>query len=238
MFRVPYRAELLFFPLTLLLLTYVIAKNKKTGTLFLMFILITNTAFMMPWNHLYLEGFLRNSPKSEEFTLSSIMLNNSMQPARVFVITPYCYEMQDVSWRMNLNHEDLYQIPRYYPVMSSPLPTYDTVHMNNFGKMLMNWFLFLPTGYNEKKWLFEELGINASGPVIGMGVRLSEQKGITYLLKAIPIIAREFPTLSVVIAGKGELEAQLISEAESLGINGKNVFFIGPRLDIPEILKS
>jgi len=160
-FRVPYRVEMLFFPLTLLLLTYTIARNKKIGTLFLIFILITNTAFMIPWNHLYLEDFLQNSPKGEEFTLSSIMLNNSMQPARVFVITPYYYEMQDVSWKMNLNYEDLYQIPRYYPVLSSPLPTYDTVCMNNFGKMLMNWFLFLPIGYNEKKWLFEELGINA-----------------------------------------------------------------------------
>lgn len=82
-----------------------------------------------------------------------------------------------------------------------------------------------------------DLGINLDGPIIGLGVRLSDQKGISYLLKAIPDIIKKHPNLSVVIAGKGERSNQLISEANQLGINGKNVFFIGPRLDIPEIIK-
>ncbi len=86
---------------------------------------------------------------------------------------------------------------------------------------------------NKKR---QELGINYDGPVIGLGVRLSPQKGITYLLRAMPDVINKFPNISLIIAGKGELERELKQEAINLGINN-NVFFVGPRLDIPELLK-
>jgi glycosyltransferase involved in cell wall biosynthesis len=82
----------------------------------------------------------------------------------------------------------------------------------------------------------KELRILEEGPIIGLGVRLSEQKGITYLLKAMPGVIKQFPNISLVIAGEGPLEKELKEETFSLGIN-KHVFFIGPRLDIPELLK-
>jgi glycosyltransferase involved in cell wall biosynthesis len=81
-----------------------------------------------------------------------------------------------------------------------------------------------------------DLGIRDRGPVIGLGVRLSEQKGIAYLLKAMPGVAREFPKVTLLIAGEGPLEADLRGEARALGIEA-NVNFAGPRLDIPELLK-
>jgi glycosyltransferase involved in cell wall biosynthesis len=81
-----------------------------------------------------------------------------------------------------------------------------------------------------------ELGIKKDGPVIGLGVRLTEQKGITYLLKAMPEIIRHFPNITLIIAGDGLLEAHLKNEAFSLKID-KNTIFAGPRLDIPELLK-
>lgn len=82
----------------------------------------------------------------------------------------------------------------------------------------------------------KELGIRGAGPVIGLGVRLAEQKGITYLLNAMPEVIREFPDISLVIAGVGELEADLKQESRSLNLEG-NVFFVGPRLDMHELLK-
>ena len=88
----------------------------------------------------------------------------------------------------------------------------------------------------DKKTKRRELQINENGPVIGLGVRLSEQKGIKYLLQAMPEIINSFQDISLVIAGKGELESSLKRQAAALGIE-KNVFFIGPRLDMPEILK-
>ncbi len=81
-----------------------------------------------------------------------------------------------------------------------------------------------------------ELGLPEKGPIIGLGVRLSEQKGITYLLQAIPNVLRSFPDVTLVIAGSGPLEGSLREEAAALHIN-EHVRFIGPRLDMPSILK-
>jgi len=90
----------------------------------------------------------------------------------------------------------------------------------------------------DKEMKRKELGISTNGPIIGLCVRLTKQKGITYLLQAMPKIIREIPECDValVIAGKGEFEEQLRIDAISLGID-KNVYFIGPRLDVPELLK-
>jgi glycosyltransferase involved in cell wall biosynthesis len=81
-----------------------------------------------------------------------------------------------------------------------------------------------------------ELGIINSGPVIGLGVRLSEQKGITYLLGAMPEIIRFFPDITLVIAGKGPLKEKLKEQTAALGIES-HVLFVGMRLDIPEVIK-
>ena len=81
-----------------------------------------------------------------------------------------------------------------------------------------------------------ELGIDACAPIIGLGVRLSPQKGISYLLKAVKVLHTEFPNLLLIVAGKGELSNELLNETASLGIND-HVRFIGPRMDWNEILQ-
>jgi glycosyltransferase involved in cell wall biosynthesis len=88
----------------------------------------------------------------------------------------------------------------------------------------------------DKEKKKKELGIQKDGPVIGLGVRLTEQKGITYLLKAMPEIIRHFPDITLLIAGEGPLEEKLKKEAVDLEIE-QNVIFAGPRLDMPELLK-
>jgi glycosyltransferase involved in cell wall biosynthesis len=99
-------------------------------------------------------------------------------------------------------------------------------------------------GIDESKFLIEidkerkkkELGITNDGPIIGLGVRLSKQKGITYLLQAMPEIIKAYPDITLVIAGGGDYEERLKQETRDRGIT-KNVLFIGPRLDMPEVLK-
>jgi len=81
-----------------------------------------------------------------------------------------------------------------------------------------------------------ELGLRPSGPVMGLAVRLSDQKGITFLLKAMPTILKSHPDTTLLIAGDGDLKSALQQEAADLGI-GANVVFCGPRKDIPELLK-
>ena len=86
---------------------------------------------------------------------------------------------------------------------------------------------------DEKKRV---LGLINKGPVIGLGVRLTEQKGINYLLKAMPEVIKIFPDITLVIAGEGPIEDELKRESTLLGID-QNVVFVGPRLDMPELLK-
>lgn len=82
----------------------------------------------------------------------------------------------------------------------------------------------------------KELGINREGPVIGLAVRLSKQKGIMYLIKAMPRILKEFPDLTLVIAGDGAEKNNLENDARKLGVH-ENIMFTGARLDIAELLK-
>jgi glycosyltransferase involved in cell wall biosynthesis len=88
----------------------------------------------------------------------------------------------------------------------------------------------------DKQKKRRELGITEAGPVIGLGVRLSIQKGITYLLQAMPDIIQRYPDITLLIAGEGDSEEDLKKEAAALGIQN-HTRFIGPRLDMPEVLK-
>ncbi len=49
---------------------------------------------------------------------------------------------------------------------------------------------------------FEEISGNDIGPVIGMAARLATEKGVEYLLKALPIIQEQFPQARVLFAGQ------------------------------------
>jgi glycosyltransferase involved in cell wall biosynthesis len=82
----------------------------------------------------------------------------------------------------------------------------------------------------------KDLGLLQKGPIIGLVARLIKQKGITDLLKALPEVINKFPDVSLIITGEGPFEDELKRESCDLGIN-KNIFFIGSRLDIPELLK-
>jgi len=88
----------------------------------------------------------------------------------------------------------------------------------------------------DKKKKKEDLGISKNGHVIGLCVRLTEQKGITYLLKAMPDVVKVMPDITLIIAGDGPLKKDLEKESDLLGVSD-NVLLIGPRLDVSEILK-
>lgn len=81
-----------------------------------------------------------------------------------------------------------------------------------------------------------ELGLPLNKLVIGTGVRLAEQKGITYLLKAIALLAHNRNDFCVVIAGDGPLRAALEQETHHLGIQNL-IHFIGERTDIHEVIQ-
>lgn len=87
----------------------------------------------------------------------------------------------------------------------------------------------------DKQKKRQELGLPPQGPVIGVAVRLSEQKGLTYLLQAMPEIINRFPNVSLIISGDGPLKDKLIAETMRLSIYN-NTYFLGMRHDIAELL--
>ena len=89
----------------------------------------------------------------------------------------------------------------------------------------------------DRARLRQELGIAGDGPVIGLGARLVEQKGITYLLQAMRVLRDRVPGLTCMVAGEGPLEAELRAEAGRLGV-GDSVRFLGVRLDMPRLIRA
>jgi glycosyltransferase involved in cell wall biosynthesis len=81
-----------------------------------------------------------------------------------------------------------------------------------------------------------ELGLDGFSHLVGLGVRLTPQKGIIHLIKAAPLILKHFPEVAFVVAGDGYLLSELKAQAQAVGVGG-HFFFLGPRLDLPEILQ-
>jgi glycosyltransferase involved in cell wall biosynthesis len=80
------------------------------------------------------------------------------------------------------------------------------------------------------------LGVSG-GPVIGLAARLTEQKGVIYLLQAVVRLREQYPGLQVLIAGAGDQEDSLKRAADELGI-ASAVRFLGVRMDMPELLRA
>ena len=116
-------------------------------------------------------------------------------------------------------------------------------NLNQYEKIPRKKLAMIPNGIEErdiKKHVDKSdkrhtLGVTSEGPLIGLGARLTVQKGIIFLLSAMPSIVERFPTLSLVICGDGPLKEELENRAKSLGVKD-HVFFVGARLDMHEIL--
>jgi glycosyltransferase involved in cell wall biosynthesis len=64
---------------------------------------------------------------------------------------------------------------------------------------------------------------------------LSEEKGVAYLLRAMPGVLREQPGAVLVVVGEGPLDSELRALAAELGIETR-IRFLGPRSDMAAIL--
>ncbi len=82
-----------------------------------------------------------------------------------------------------------------------------------------------------------EIGIPEGAHFVLTVGRLIEQKGHTYLLRAMPLVLKDKPDTYFAIAGIGGLEASLKQEAKELGIEHR-VIFLGARKDVPDLMRS
>jgi glycosyltransferase involved in cell wall biosynthesis len=69
--------------------------------------------------------------------------------------------------------------------------------------------------------------IAPNGPLALFVGRLSEKKGLRYLLDAMPHVIRRFPELTLLVVGEGEDREALEAHARSLGLTGDRVIFYG-----------
>lgn len=81
----------------------------------------------------------------------------------------------------------------------------------------------------------EALPLIGEGPVVSMVGRLYEVKGHSYFLRAMAKVSERVPTVQVLIAGEGPLEAELKHLCQELGI-ATRVQFLGYRRDVDQIL--
>jgi glycosyltransferase involved in cell wall biosynthesis len=91
--------------------------------------------------------------------------------------------------------------------------------------------LFNPDNYNNS--LKEQY--NISGKFLLFVGRLSEKKGINYLIDAMPKILSKFSDTKLIIIGNGELEQKLKKQASDLNLLNKNIIFTGsiPNIKLP-----
>lgn len=82
----------------------------------------------------------------------------------------------------------------------------------------------------------EELGLGAENKVVMTLGRLFPQKGLEYLIRAVPkVVAQVGDKARIIVVGEGPLHTDLEDLAHSTGVKG-NVNFIGFRADVADIL--
>jgi glycosyltransferase involved in cell wall biosynthesis len=78
------------------------------------------------------------------------------------------------------------------------------------------------------------------GPLVATTIaRLSEAKGLTYLLEAIAQLRSTYPQVSFHVRGDGAMREELLAQANRLGLNGDEIF-VGPfvREQLPRIMEQ
>lgn len=92
--------------------------------------------------------------------------------------------------------------------------------------------LFSPENFDES--IKKKYSIN--GPFLLFVGRLSEKKGIEYLIKAMPSILLDFPETKLLIIGLGEKEFALKSLSAQLNLTDKSIIFVGaiPNRRLPQ----
>lgn len=80
-----------------------------------------------------------------------------------------------------------------------------------------------------------ELGVAPDVPLMGLAARLTDQKGIDVLLRALPSVLERVPRAHLVVAGDGPEREPLEALAHEVGV-ADAVSFLGPRTDFVDLI--
>jgi glycosyltransferase involved in cell wall biosynthesis len=122
----------------------------------------------------------------------------------------------------------------------SPKVKRDLIHYEKISpeKIQMIWNgieTVLPTVRRQPEHVRRDLGISPTAPVAGVCCRLMEQKGVRYLIEAVPAILKDHPEAIFLIVGDGDLRVSLQELANTIGVE-KHVVFTGFRSDVYDLL--
>lgn len=70
----------------------------------------------------------------------------------------------------------------------------------------------------------QELGLPEDAQVVGSVVRFEPEKGLNYLLDAMPAVLEQHPTVYLVLVGAGSLQSELEAQATRLGLRERVIF--------------
>ncbi|MBV5329487.1 MAG: glycosyltransferase [Chlorobium sp.] len=88
---------------------------------------------------------------------------------------------------------------------------------------------------NARESVCDEFGISQDAIIVGTAVRFYPQKGIRYLIKAIPIVLKVYPATRFLLVGDGVERPMLEQMVEAAGIK-EHVVFAGFRRDVARLV--
>jgi glycosyltransferase involved in cell wall biosynthesis len=83
----------------------------------------------------------------------------------------------------------------------------------------------------------QKLGLDASAPVLISLAALEERKGLHWIIRALPLLLDEFPSLRYWVFGEGDYRGTLEAEVRDLGLE-KHVWMPGATADVVPYLAS
>ncbi|MCX5801658.1 MAG: glycosyltransferase [Candidatus Eisenbacteria bacterium] len=90
---------------------------------------------------------------------------------------------------------------------------------------------------NERERTCREFGLSPGAPLLCTAARLSRQKGLEFLIRAMRGVVRAFPEAVLLVVGQGELEAELKNLSSELGLSS-HIIFTGYRGDVLSLVAS
>lgn len=81
------------------------------------------------------------------------------------------------------------------------------------------------------------LGLDPARPVVGTLARFEKQKGLRYLVEALPKVLAQFPETQFMMAGEGPLEEELKAQARELGVESA-LHWVGWVRNVPEAISA
>ncbi|MFH0913648.1 MAG: glycosyltransferase family 4 protein [Candidatus Omnitrophota bacterium] len=94
----------------------------------------------------------------------------------------------------------------------------------------------LPNRQADQIEIKKKFGLS-DAPVIGIVARLSQEKGHSYLIKAMPEVIAKIPRAQLLIVGEGRQKAKLLNLVRAIGLEN-NVLFFPSVMDTQEVLSS